>query len=173
MNPTKSRGTPVHLSRDSQPTLTSSPEHMSGDEDSSEDEEYSTSSALTARGSTPVDNPPTTAEPVRDGQSAAPQIVSDISSIAQPLPPDQTLDSVDIEHEQEHESEEDSESDSDSDSKRPVPTAPRRSTRSPKGIPSVYYGQVQIHSMIISELEKPTRYRQTLYVPCYQSADKS
>ena len=173
VNSTKRRGAPVHLSGDGQPTLTSSPEHMSEDEDSSEDEEYSTSSILTARGPTPVDNSPTTAEPVEDGWSATPELVSDISSIAQPLLPDHTLDSVDIEHEQEQEREEEIESDSDSDSRRPVPTAPRRSARSTKGIPPVCYGQVQIHSTIISELEKPTRYRQTLYVPCYHSTDKS
>ena len=57
------------------------------------------------------------------------------------------------------------------DSKGPVPAAPRRSAKSTKDIPPVHYGQVQIHSTIISELEKPTRYRQILYVPCYQSAE--
>ena len=44
------------------------------------------------------------------------------------------------------------------DTNSPVPTAPRRR-------------QVQIHSTIISELEKPTRYKQVLYVPCYQVAE--
>ena len=100
-------------------------------------------------------------------QSVAPEHVSDIPSIPQPLPPDKTLNSVGIEHEQEQESDEESESDSDSDPKRPVPKVPRRSARSTKGIPSVCYGQVQIHSMIISELAKPTRYRQILYISCY------
>ena len=44
---TKKRGAPVYLSGDSQPTLTSlsSPEHMPWDEDSSENEEYTTPSA--------------------------------------------------------------------------------------------------------------------------------
>ena len=174
VNSTKKRGAPVHLSQDSQPTLTSlsSPEHMTGDEDSSEDEEYTTPSALTARGSTPVDSPPSTAVAVEDDrQSAAPELVSDMPIMAQPLPPDQTLNRVNIEHEQEHESDEDSESDSDSNPKRHVPTAPRRSARSTKGIPPVCYGQVQIHSTIISELAKPTRYRQILYAPCYQQAE--
>ena len=106
-----------------------------------------------------------------DRQSAAPEPESDIPSIAQPLPPDQTLNWVDIKHEQEHESDEESESNSDSDPKRPVPTAQRRSARSTKGIPPVHYGQFQIHSTIISELAKPTRYRQILNVPCYQSAE--
>ena len=84
MNSPKRRGAPAHLSGDGQPTLTSSPEHMSEDEDSSEDEEYSTSSVLTARGPTPVDTSLSTAEPMGDGQSATPELVSDISSIAQP-----------------------------------------------------------------------------------------
>ena len=174
VNSTKMRGAPICLSGDSQPTLTSlsSTEHMTGDKDSSEDEEYITPSALTARGSTPVDSPPSTTEAVEDDrQSAAPELVSDIPSIAQPLPPDQTLNWVDIEHKQEHESDEESESDSDSDPKRPVPTAPRRSTRSTKAIPPVCYGQVLIYCTIISELAKPTRYRQILYVPCYQPAE--
>ena len=90
----------------------------------------------------------------------------DISSNAQPLP-DQTTTDVDSVHEQEQESE----SESDSDTRSPVPTAPRRSAKSAKGIPPVCYGQVQINSTIISELEKPTRYRQVLYVPCYQLAE--
>ena len=53
VNSTKKRVAPIHLSGDSQPTLTSlpSPEHMTGDEDSTEDEEYITPS-------TPVDSPP-------------------------------------------------------------------------------------------------------------------
>ena len=59
-------------------------------------------------------------------------------------------------------------SESESDTESPVPTAQRRSARSTKGIPPVCYGQVQIKSTIISELQKPTRYRQVLYVPCYQ-----
>ena len=116
--------------------MTSSPEHMSEDEDSSEDEEYSTPSVLPSKGPTPVDNLHTTVEPVGDGQSATTEHVSDI---AQPLLLDQTLDSVDIEHEQEPESDEESEIDSDSDSKRPVPTDPRRSARSIKSIPPVCY----------------------------------
>ena len=53
VNSTKRKGAPVHLSGDGQPTLTSSPEHMSEDEDSSEDEEYSTSSVLTQPGGQP------------------------------------------------------------------------------------------------------------------------
>ena len=99
-----------------------------------------------------------------DRQSAIPELVSDISSNAQPLPDQMINDS-------EHEQEQESESERDSDTRSPVPIAPRRSVRSTKGIPPVHYGQVQINSTIISELEKPTRYRQVLYVPCYQVAE--
>ena len=111
---------------------------MTGDVDSSEDEEYVTSS-------NPVGNPPSTTEAVEDKrQSITPELVSGISNIAQPLP-DQTILDVDSEHEPEQESE----SESDSDTNNPVPTAPRRSARSTKGIPPVCYGQVQLHSTII------------------------
>ena len=56
---TRKRGAPIHLSGDSHPTLTSlpSPEHMSGDEDSSEDEEHITPSI-------PFGSPPSTIEAV-------------------------------------------------------------------------------------------------------------
>ena len=143
MTSTRKRGAPVHLSGDSQPTLTSlpSPEHMTGEEDSSEDEEYVTSS-------NPVGNPPSTTEAVEDErQSVTSEPVSDISNSAQPLP-DQTILGVDSEHRPEQESE----TGRDSDTNSP---APRRSARSTKGIPPVCYGQVQIHSTIISELENP------------------
>ena len=146
VNPTKKRGAPP---------LTSllSLEHMMGDEDSGEDEECITPS-------TPVDSPPSTLEAVEvDKQSPTFEPVTDIFS--EPLP-DQTFNDVESKHEQEQESE--SESDTDSS----VPTTPRRSARSTKGIPPVCYGQVQIKNIIISELEKPIRYRQALYVPCYQ-----
>ena len=105
MNSTKKRGAPIHLSGDSQPTLTSlpSPEHITGDKDSSEDEEYITPS-------TPIGCPPSTTEAVEDDrQSAIPELVSDISSNAQPLP-DQTINDVDSKHEQEQESESESDS---------------------------------------------------------------
>ena len=77
--------------------------------------------------------------------------------------PDQST----TEHElSEHEPEQVSESESDSDSS--IPIIPRRSARSTKGIPPVCYGQVQIKSTLISDPDKPTRYRQVRYVLCYQ-----
>ena len=157
MTPTRRRGVPIHLSGDGHPTLASlpSPEPMTGDEDSSEDEGCIIPS-------NPVDSPPSTTETVEaDRQSAMPELVTDMISNVQSLP-DQTINEVG--NIQEHEQGSDSESDTDSS----VPTAPRRSARSTKGIPPVHYGQVQIKSTIISELQQPTRYRQVLYVPCYQ-----
>ena len=148
MNPIKKRDA---LSLASLP----SPEHMTGNGDSSEDEECITLS-------NPVDSPSSTLEEVEaDKQSVTIKPDIDLSSDVQPLP-DQSTNDVESEHEPEQESE--SESDSDS----PVPIAARRSARSTKGIPPVCYGQVQIQSTIISDLEKPTRYRQVLYIPCYQ-----
>ena len=123
---TRKRGAPIHLSGDSHPTLPSlsSLEHMSGDEDSSEDEEH-TIPAI------PVGSPPSTTETVEDGRkSATPELVTDMFSDVQPLP-NQTINDADSIQEQEPESK--SESDTDS----PVPTAPRSSARSTKGIPPV------------------------------------
>ena len=129
---TRNRGAPIHLSRDSHPTLTSlpSPGHMSGDEDSSKDEEHT------------VPSIPVGSQLQR--QSVTPELVTDMFSDVQPLP-DQTINEVESIQEQE------SKSESDTDS--PVPTAPRRSARSTKGIPPVCYGQAQIKSAIISELQ--------------------
>ena len=133
-----------------------SPEHRTGDGDSSEDEECLTLS-------TPVDTPASTLEEVEvNKQSAMTEPVTDLSSDIQTLP-DQSI----TEHESsEHEPEQESESESDSDSS--VPIVPRSSARSTKGIPPVCYGQVQIKSTIISDPDKPTTYRQVLYIPCYQ-----
>ena len=123
--------------------------------DSGEDEECITLS-------TPVDIPTSTLQEVEaDKQSTTNKPDTDLSSDVQTLP-DQSINDMESEHEPEQESE--AESDSDS----PVPTAPRRSARSTKGIHPVCYGQVQIKSTIISDLDKPTRYSQVLYVPCYQ-----
>ena len=157
VTPTRKRGVPIHLSGDRHPTLASlpSPEPMTVDEDSSEDEGCIIPS-------NPVDNPPSTTETVEaDSQSAMPELITDMISDVQSFP-DQTINEVD--NIQEHEQGSDSKSDTDSS----VPTAPKRSARSTKGIPPVHYGQVQIKSTMISELQQPTRYRQVLYVPCYQ-----
>ena len=128
-----------------------SPEHMAREGDSSEDEECVILS-------TPVDNPASTIEEV---QSTISEPVTTLSSDTQTIPDQSTTD-----HEpSEQNAEQVSESESDSDSSGPI--IPRRSARSTKGIPPVHYGQVQIKSTIISDMDKPTRYRQVLYVPCY------
>ena len=136
------------------PSLTRllSPEHRTGDGDSSEDEECITLS-------TPVDTPDSTLEEV---PSTITEPVTDLSSDIQTLPDQSTTEHESSEHGPEQVSE------SESDSYSSVPIVPRRSARSTKGIPPVCYGQVQIKSTIISDLDKPTRYRQVLYVPCYQ-----
>ena len=119
--------------------------------DSSEDEEYVTLS-------TPADTPASIQEEVVQSTIDEPDTdPSDLSSDVQTLPDHAPS---------EHESEPDNGSESDSDSS--VPIIPRRSARSTKGIPPVHYGQVQIKSTIISDYNKPTRYRQVLYVPCFQ-----
>ena len=125
-----------------------SPEPRTGDGDSSEDEECIILS-------TPVDTPASTVEEV---QSTITEPVTDLSSDIQTIPDQSAV---------EHEPEQVSESESDSDSSGTI--MQRRSARSTKGIPPVCYGQVQIKSTIISNLNNPTRYRQVLYVPCYKS----
>ena len=133
-NPIKKRDVPSM-------TRLPSPEHRTGDGDSSEDEECIILS-------TPVDIPALTIEEV---QSTLSEPVTDLSNNIQTLPDQSTTEQEPSEHEPEQVSE--SESDSDSS----VPIIPRRSARSTKGIPPVCYGQVQIKSTIISDLDKPTR----------------
>ena len=126
-------------------------EHMTGDGDSSEDEECVILS-------TPVDNPASTIEEV---QSTMSDPITDLSSDIQTIPDQSTTD-----HEpSERNAEQVSESESDSDSSGSI--IPWRSAGSTKGIPPVCYGQVQIKSTIISDMDKPTKYRQVLYIPCY------
>ena len=126
------RVNPIEKTDASSLTRLPSPEHKSGDGDSSEDEECITLS-------TPVDIPASTLEEVEVAkQSTINEPVIELSSDIQTLP----YQSI-IEHESsKHESEQESESESDSDSS--VPAVPRRSARSTKGIPPVHYGQVQI-----------------------------
>ena len=133
------------------PTLTRlpSPEPWTGDGDSSDEEECIILP-------TPVDTP---ASPIEGVQSTMSEPVTDLSSDSQTIPDQST--------EPEHEPDKVSESESDSDSSGPI--IPRRSARSTKGIPPVHYGQVQMKSTIISNFNKPTSYKQVLYVPCYKS----
>ena len=145
------RATPIKKRDVPSLTRLPSPKHMTEDGDSSEDEECVILS-------TPVDNPASTIEKV---QSTISEPVTALSSDIQTIPDQSTT-----EHEpNEQNAEQVSESVSDVDSSGPI--IPRRSARNTKGIPPVYYGQVKIKSTIISDMDKPTRYRQVLYVPCY------
>ena len=123
------------------PSLTRLPSPEPGDGDSSEDEEYVT-----------LSTPASTQEEVEPDTNP-----SDISSDVETLPDHAPS---------EHGSEPDNGSESDPDSSAPI--IPRRSARSTKGIPPVRYWQVQMKNTIISDYNKPTRYRQVLYLPCFQ-----
>ena len=148
----------------------SSPQHMSGDEDISKDEVYmdSFTSHTTASDSTTADLLTSSASAVEDNSHVQPlnirptesQFTPDIPYLEGSTQPDQTTDRVFTQQP------------SNSQSSIPsslVPPLQRRSTRSTKGASPVHFRKVYIHSTIVSEVAKPTKYKQTLYVPCYQS----
>ena len=144
---------------------------MSGDEDISEGEEYTTPLTSDTTAAIPPSTAPAVEDDCHDSHSTISQLIPEVPCLERSILPDQATKSVSIEQDSEPDS--DSEpSDNEQDTKSPVPSAPRRSARSTKGIPPVCYGKVHIHSTIISELAKPTRYKQTLYVSCYQIADE-
>ena len=49
----------------------------------------------------------------------------------------------------------------------PTPPIPRRSTRSTRGQPPERYGQVYTFGTIINSAPECPKYRQTMYIPCY------
>ena len=173
IDPTQLGDTPAVLSEETHSELSSpsSPGTLSGDEDSSEGEEYAT--PLTSDTTTAI--PSSTAGAVEgddshDSQSTTSPLIPEVPCLDGSIPRDQATDRVS--NEQDSEPDSDSEpSDTEEENKSPAPPAPRRSARSTKGIPSVCYGKLHNHSTNISELAKPTRYKQTLYVPCYQIAE--
>ena len=156
--------TPAVLSKDTHFELSSpsSPGHKSGDEDSSEGEEYATPPTS----DTPAAIPLCTAGAVEeddshDSQSTMSQLISEVPCLEKSIPPDQATDSVSIE--QDSKPDNDSEpSDNEKDTKSPVPPAPRRSARSTKGIPPVCYGKVHIYSTIIVDINCKYHYIITL-----------
>ena len=159
--PQSTGGYPAVLYEETHSELSSpsSPGTLSGDEDSSEGEEYATS--LTSDTTTAI--PPSTAGAVEeddshDSQSTISPLIPEVPCLDLSIPPDQATDRVSIEQDSESDSDSES-SDTEQDTKSPVPPAPRRSARSTKGIPPVHYGKVHTHSTIISELTKPTRYK--------------
>ena len=121
----------------------SSPEHMSGDEDSSEDEVYTDSftSHTTASGSTTADPLTSNASALEDNSPVQPLNVSPTESQFTPDMPylegstqsDQTTNSVFIQQP----SSLDSSSSQNSITTSPLPPAPRGSARSTKGVPPV------------------------------------
>ena len=72
--------------------------------------------------------------------------------------PDQTTDSVFTQQPSDSDSSNSQSSIQSSD----VPPAPRKSTRSINGASPVHFGKVYTHSTNISEVTKPTKYKQTL-----------
>ena len=155
------------MSEDTHSVLSSpsSPENLSGDENSSEGEEYAT--PLTSNTTAAI--PPSITGAVEeddshDSQSTISQLIPEVPCLEGFIPPDQATDRVSIEQDSEPDSDS-VPSDNEQDTKSPAPPAPRRSARSTKGIPPVCYGKVNIHSTIIAKLAKPTRYKQTYMFP--------
>ena len=161
VNATQQVDTSVVLSDENTHSMMTSPSSPeSRDEDSSEDEEYITPipSNTTASGSATTDIPPST-----DGDI---QLVSDVPYPEESISPDQATDNVSIDSEPDSDTEP---SDSEHDNKSPAQTAPRRKCQKHQRCTSpLHYGKAYKHSTVISELLKPTRYKQTLYVLCYQ-----
>ena len=144
---------------------------MSGDEASSKDEVYTDSftSHTTASGSTIADLLTSSASAVEDNSHVQPlnisptesQFTPDMPYLEGSTQPEQTTDSVFTQHPSDFDS-------SNSQSympSSPLPPAPKRRTRSTKGVPPVHFGKVHTHSTIISEVAKPIKYKHTLYVP--------
>ena len=151
----------------------SSPEHMSGEEYSSEDEVYTDSFTSHNMASCSATADPLTfsasalegnsqVQPLNISQTES-QFIPDMPYLEGSTQPDQTMDSVFTQQPS------DSSNSQSSIPTSPVPPAPRRSTRSTKHVPPVQLGKVYTYSAIISEVAKPTMYKQTLYVPHYQA----
>ena len=159
VNSTQQVNTPTVLSRDTHSELSSpsSPENMSGDEDSSKGEEYATTLTFDTTTAILPSTVGTVEDVSHDSHSTISQIISEVPCLEKSVLPDQATDSMSIE--QGSETDSDSEpSDNEQDTKSPAPPSPRRSARNTKGIPPMHYGKVHIHRKIISELAKPTRY---------------
>ena len=161
VNPTQLVDTPAILSEETHSELSSpsSPGTLSGDEDSSKGEEYAT----------PLTSDTTTAIPASNAgameeedshysQSTTSPLIPGVPCPDGSIPSDQATDRVSNEQDSEPDSDFEP-NDTEQGTKSPVPPAPRRSVRSTKGIPPVCYGKIHIHSTIISELAKPTRYK--------------
>ena len=144
---------------------------MSGDEDSSEEEMYTDSltSHTTASGSTTADLLTSTASAVKDISNIPHSLTESQFSTVMPYleestQPDQTHGSV-FNH-QPNQQPSDSVTHDTLTTRSPEPPAPRKSARSTKGAPPVYFGKVYTYSTVVSKVAETPRYRQTLLVPC-------
>ena len=151
----------------------SSPEPMSGDEDSIEEETYTDSltSHTTASGSTTADLLTSTASAVEDISNLKPPSVTgsqcspDIPYLEESTQPDLTQDSVFTQQSS------DSVTQDNSTPGPPEPLSPWRSARSTKGAPPVHLGKcTPIVPLFQMWLNHP-KFRQTLYVPCIMPND--
>ena len=146
----------------------SSPEPMSGDEDSSEEEMYTDSLIFhtTVSGSTTADILTSTASAVEDVSNLKPprvtenQFSPDMPYLEESTQPDLTQDSVFTEQSS------DSVTHDIPTSSPPDTPAPRRSARTTKGVPPVHFWKVYTYSTIISNVAESPKFRQTLYIPC-------
>ena len=144
----------------------STPELMSGDEDSSQKEMYTNSltSHTTASGSTTADLLTSTASAVEDifkpPSLTESQFSPDMPYLEGSTQPNLTKDSVFTQQLS------DSVTHDTSTLSHPEPSAPRRSARSTKEAPPLYFGKVYTCSTIISNVAESPKFRQTLYVPC-------
>ena len=142
---------------------------MSGDEDSSEEEVYTDSltSHTTASGFTTADILTSIASAVEDNSNLKPPSLTESQfSPDMPYPegssqPDLTQDGVFTQQPS------DSTTQGTATSSSPEPPAPRRSARSKMWAPTVCFGKVYTYSTIISNVAESPKFRQTLYVPCY------
>ena len=142
---------------------------MSGDEDSSEEEVYTDSltSHTTASDSTTPDILTSTASALEDNSNLKPpsltesQFIPDMSYLEGSTQPDLTQDSMFTQQPS------DSTTQGTPISSPPECPTPRRSARSTKGAPPVCFGKVHTYSTIISNVAESPKFRQTLYVPCY------
>ena len=149
----------------------SSPEPMSGDEDSGEEEMYTDSLAshITASDCTLADLLTSTASAVEDVSNRPPSVTESQYSTVMPYleestQTDQTHNSVFTDQPSQQYS--DSVTHETLPTSPPEPPAPIRSARSTKGAPPVHFGKVYTYRTIVSKWLKYPNTGQTLFAPC-------
>ena len=151
--------------------IPTSPEPMSGDEDSGEAEMYTDSltSHTTASDSTPDDLLTFTASAVEDISNIPPSLTESQFSTVMPYLEESTqLDQIDdsVFTNQSSQQPSDSVTCDTLPTGPPEPPAPKRSARSTKGAPPVHFGKVYTYSTIVSKMAEAPKYRQTLFHVC-------